>query len=220
MFKALIFDFDGVILDSEPLHYQACSVVFKQLGITISYDEYVKECLGYADKDMFPKFFATRNLFFTVEKINYVMEEKTKQFQAIIRDCDILPMIDAVDQYINYIANKIPKLAICSGSTKNEILAVLAKIKHGSLLTYFDKIVTSEDVKHGKPSPEGYLLTAGQLNLSPSECLVIEDTPHGVDAAKAAGMRVIALTTSYKQEQLQHADQIITHFAQLIPVYD
>ncbi len=216
MFQALIFDFDGVILDSEPLHYEACSFVLKQSGLALSYEEYVEKYLGFSDKEMFPKLFSSRNFSFSLDKINALIEEKTKQYQEIIRQVDSLPMIDSVDRYIDYISQKIPKVAICSGSTRNEIMAVLTKLKQGKLQTYFNTIVTSEDVQQGKPSPEGYLLTAKRLNVSPSECLVIEDTPHGVEAAKAAGMHVVAVLTSYKKDQLQHADKIITHFNQLI----
>jgi beta-phosphoglucomutase len=216
MYQAVIFDFDGVILDSEPLHYEACSYVFKQLGLALSYAEYVEKYLGLSDKEMFPKFFSARNLSFSLEKVNVLIEEKTQQYQEIIRQCDSLPMINSVDRYIDYISQKMPKIAICSGSTRNEIMAVLKKLKQGRLQTYFNTIVTSEDIKHGKPSPEGYLLTAKSLGVSPNECLVIEDTPHGIEAAKAAGMYVIALLTSYTKNQLQYADKIITHFDQLI----
>lgn len=216
MFQAVIFDFDGVILDSEPLHYEACSHVFNQLGLTLSYAEYTEKYLGLSDKEMFPKLFSAKNLSFSLDKINALIEEKTKQYQEIIKLCDNLPMIDSVDRYINYVSQKTPKLAICSGSTRNEVMAVLTKFKQGELQTYFNTIVTSEDVQHGKPSPEGYLLTAKQLNVSPNQCLVIEDTPLGIEAAKAAGMHVIALLTSYKKEELHHADKIISHFNQLI----
>lgn len=216
MFQAVIFDFDGVILDSEPLHYEACCHVFKTLELTLNYAEYVEKYLGLSDKEMFPKFFSARNYHFSRDEMNVFFEEKTKQYQEIIRQCDNLPMIDSVDQYIDYISKKVPKLAICSGSTRNEILAVLMKLKQGGLQPYFNAMVTSEDVQHGKPSPEGYLLTAQRLNVSPNQCLVIEDTPHGVEAAKAAGMYAIALLTTYTKDQLQHADEVITHFSQLI----
>lgn len=216
MFQAVIFDFDGVILDSEPLHYEACSHIFKQLGLVLSYEEYVEKYLGLSDKEMFPKLFSAKNLSFSLEKINTLIEEKTKYYQEIVELCDTLPMIDSVDRYIGYISQKIPKLAICSGSTRNEIMAVLTKFKQGKLQTYFNTIVTSEDIQKGKPSPEGYLLTAKRLSVSPNQCLVIEDTPHGIEAAKSAGMHVIALLTSYKKDQLLQADKIISHFNQLI----
>ena len=216
MFQAVIFDFDGVILDSEPLHYKACSYVLENLGLVLSYPEFVEKYLGICDKEMFPKLFSQKNYSLSLDKMNALIEEKTKRYQEIIRQCDKLPMIDFVDQYIAYVSKKVPKIAICSGSTRNEIMAVLEKLKQGALKASFDTIVSSEDVQHGKPSPEGYLLTAKRLNISPSRCLVIEDTPHGVEAAKAAGMYVIALLTSYTRNQLQHAYKIISHFSQLV----
>jgi beta-phosphoglucomutase len=216
MFKAVIFDFDGVILDSEPLHYEACSHVFKPLGLTLNYAEFVEKYLGLADKEMFPKFFSARNVHVTSEKMNALMEEKTRQYQKIIRQCEDLPMIDSVDVYMDCISQKVPKLGICSGSTRNEISAVLSKLKSGTLQSYFNTIVTSEDVQQGKPSPEGYLLTAKRLDVLPEHCLVIEDTPHGVEAAKTAGMYVIALLTTYTKNQLQQADEVVSHYSQLI----
>ncbi|KTC83781.1 HAD family hydrolase [Legionella brunensis] len=216
MFQAVIFDFDGVILDSEPLHFKACSYVFKKLGLALSYDEYVEKYLGFSDKEMFPKFFSERGCSFSLDKIKDLIREKTVRYQEIIKQCDDLPMIDSVDQCIVNISKKIPKIAICSGSTRNEIGVVLAKLKQGRLQAYFDTIVTAEDVQRGKPSPDGYLLTAQRLNVLPNQCLVIEDTPHGVEAAKAAGMYVVALLTSYTKNQLQNADKIINNFSQLI----
>lgn len=151
-----------------------------------------------------------------MDKINALIEEKTSRYQEIIKQCDELPMINSVDQYILYISKKISKISICSGSARNEIMAVLTKLKQGRLQAYFNTIVTSEDIQRGKPSPDGYLLTAQRLNVSPDQCLVIEDTPHGVEAAKAAGMYVVALLTSYTKDQLQKADKIINNFSQLI----
>jgi len=89
-------------------------------------------------------------------------------------------------------------------------------VRQGKLLSYFDTIVTSDDVKTGKPSPEGYLLTAQQLDVLPSQCLVIEDTPHGVKAAKSAGMQVIGLMTTYDRQQFLMADRVVSGYRQLL----
>jgi len=215
MFQALIFDFDGVILDSEPLHYQACSYVLEKFGIVLSYADYVNNYLGLTDKEMFPKLFAESHSL-SMDTMATLIEEKSKKYQEIVKQCEHLPMIDSVDRYIAYISKIIPKIAICSGSSRDEIMAVLTKLNHGELIPYFNTIVSSEDVKHGKPSPEGYLLTAKRLHVLPHHCLVIEDTPYGVAAAKAAGMHVIALLSSYTRDEFQQADKIITHFDQLI----
>ena len=108
------------------------------------------------------------------------------------------------------------RLAICSGSTKPEIEAVLTKAHEGKLASFFEIMVTSEDVMQGKPSPEGYLLTAKKLGVSPHRCMVIEDTPHGIQAAKQVGMNVIALLTTYKKYQLAEANKIVNSFKELL----
>ncbi len=165
---------------------------------------------------MFPKLLEAQGFEFSLEKINNLIEKKTQQYQEIIKREDNLPMIDAFDQYLFFIAQQTTKIAICSGSSRNEIMAVLKKLKQGQLQTYFNTIVTSEDVKQGKPSAEGYLLAAERLNVLPEHCLVVEDTPHGVEAGKAAGMHVVALLTSYSKQKLQIADRIIRNFNELM----
>lgn len=95
-------------------------------------------------------------------------------------------------------------------------MAVLSKVRQGKLRAYFDTIVTAEDVQIGKPSPEGYLLTAKRLDVLPSRCLVIEDTPYGVNAAKAAGMQVIGLMTTYERQHFFTAERVVKGYRQLL----
>ena len=216
MFEAVIFDFDGVILDSEPIHYQACSQVFEALGMPLAYEEYVAKYLGLADKEMFPKFLMDRAQNYSSDKIEALIAQKVENYQTLISLDEDLPMIDGVDCYIFQLSKTIEKIAICSGSAREEVITVLAKLRRGTLQPYFNLMVTSEDVQKGKPSPEGYLLTAERLNVPPERCLVIEDIPHGVSAAKAAGMYVIALLTSYQRHQFHHADKVVDGFNQLI----
>ncbi|MBA2650792.1 MAG: HAD family phosphatase [Tatlockia sp.] len=216
MFDAIIFDFDGVILDSEPLHYEACCEVLEVLGIELSYEEYIENYLGLADKDMFPKLLSNKNYSFSAGAIKELIHTKVAAYITIINSRDQLPLIDHFEQFLFNMAPKVKQMAICSGSAKTEIAAVLSKVRQGELQTYFNAIVTSEDIKKGKPSPEGYLLTARRLNLCPSHCLVIEDTPHGVLAAKAAGMRAIGLLTTYDKHQFVNADKLVTGFKQLL----
>lgn len=220
MFQAVIFDFDGVILDSEPLHYKACAAVFEKIGLILDYEEYVDKYLGFADKDMFPKLFSDRGFDYSADNINAFIAEKVSRYQEIIRHSNDLPIIDSVDQYLVELSKRSTKIAICSGSTRHEIMAVLTKLKQGELLTYFNTIVTSEDVQRGKPSPEGYLLSTQRLEVRPEQCLVIEDTPHGIEAAKTAGMYVVALLTSYSKNELKNADKIISNFSELIEALD
>lgn len=216
MFEVIIFDFDGVILDSEPIHYEACCDVLKPLGITISYKEYMDQYLGLADKDMFPKLLKNEGLSCSNIEIQGFIQQKSVAYINIINSSDSLPLIADFDQFIFKIASKVQKIAICSGSSLSEITAVLSKVRQGKLRAYFDTIVTAEDVQIGKPSPEGYLLTAKRLNVLPAHCLVIEDTFHGVKAAKAAGMQVIGLMTTYEKQHFLMAERVVTGYRQLL----
>ncbi|WP_148340273.1 HAD family hydrolase [Aquicella siphonis] len=219
MFKAVIFDFDGVILDSEPLHYQACCTVFKQLGYALSYDEYTEKYIGTSDKDMFPLLLKTIGLDFTSHEVQSLINMKVEAYIHIIRHHDSLPMIPDLDNYLSSINRDTTKIAICSGSTKNEIRIVLERLLQGRLQSLFDCIITSDDVTHGKPSPEGYQLTANRLGVKPADCLVIEDSPHGVRAAKSAGMYVTGLSTTYPASQLAHADKIVSGYRELMQLH-
>lgn len=216
MFEAIIFDFDGVILDSEPLHYEACCYALNPLGITINYSEYMEKYLGLSDKDMFPKLLHNEGFSYSDIEIKHLIQQKAKAYMNIINTRDPLPLVVDFEQFIFKIASKVKKIAICSGSSHSEINTVLSKVRQGKLYAYFDTIVTTEDVQRGKPSPEGYLLTAERLNVVPGDCLVIEDTLHGVKAAKAAGMQVIGLMTTYDRHQFLTADKVIRGYRQLL----
>lgn len=216
MFDGIIFDFDGVILDSEPLHYRSCHHALKKVGISLSVEEFDKKYLGLADKDLFPLVLSHYGKNLSPSQTQELINDKINDYVNLISTSDDLPTISGAKEYIEIVSKENKQLAICSGSSRKEILTILNKIHDGILLSYFKTITSSDDVKQGKPSPEGYLLTAKRLNLSPSRCLVIEDSPHGVNAAKEAGMYVIALLTTYSESQLAKADMITKDFNTLL----
>lgn len=216
MFEAVIFDFDGVILDSEPIHYEACCYVLKDTGLVITYQEYVEKYLGLCDKEMFPSLLKQKGYNFSPDEINSMINKKIESYIHIINNHTNLPFIPYVDQYIAHAANNDIKIALCTGSTRREVSAVLSRLKHGKLQSYFRTIVTSEDVQYGKPSPEGFLLTANRLGVLPAKCLVIEDSPHGIEAAKRAGMYVIGLLTTHNKSELQNANRTAEGFEELL----
>jgi beta-phosphoglucomutase len=216
MIKAVIFDFDGVILDSEPLHYEACCLALKHINISLTYKEYLNEYLGLSDKEMFPQLIMSHDLFLSSKEINLLIDKKVEHYAHLINGRNKLPFIPGVDQYILNKHRKGIKLAICTGSTKTELLPVLERFKHGNLTEYFDVIVTSEDVQYGKPSPEGYNLAVEQLGLLPADCQAFEDSAYGIEAAKKAGLHVTALDTTHPRHALQNADSIISSFEELL----
>jgi len=219
MYEALIFDFDGVILNSEPIHIKACCSVFSEMGITLPSSDYFSKYIGLSDKQMFPLIIAEEGLAISAEMIGNMIEKKIQAYASLIGNSDHLPIVNGLEQFIDVSIDHFGKAAICTGSTKIEVMSVLNKLNLENLHSRFDTMVTSDDVQEGKPSPEGYLLTAKRLATSPDRCLVIEDSPHGIDAAKTAGMDVIALTTTFAKERLSKADEVFDDFVSILDKY-
>ncbi len=124
-------------------------------------------------------------------------------------------MTQDLDWFLVRAEKKYGKIGICSGSNRYSIIKILEKIHYGRLARFFTTIVSSEDVSLGKPSPEGYLLAAHRLQSKPENCLAIEDSEHGVAAAKAGGMLVAGLLTTLSRDQLANADMIVHDFKEL-----
>mgnify|MGYP003574911461 CR=1 FL=1 len=195
-FKAIIFDFDGVLFDSEKFHLQACNEVFKSLGFNIPEHEYFQHYVGLSDREMFPLILNIKKIEIKHDPLKILINKKIETYKKIIDGKKTLAGFLNVKTFINKYFKRIEHFAICSGSTKIELETVLNKLEGGQLKKFFNPIITSENVSIGKPSPEGYLLTAKQLGLLPEHCLAIEDTQKGASAAKTAGMRVAALSIS------------------------
>lgn len=213
MYKALILDFDGVILHSEPIHYQAYNMLLNEYSITLSEKEYFSDYAGLSDKELFPKLFKNKNV--PLPQMDELIGQKVAIYNQLIRDMTVLPLINGLAEYMNNARQMFSKIAICSGASKSEVMVVLNKLYQQKIIPSFDVIVTAEDVQCGKPSPEGYLLTAHLLDVLPAQCMVVEDSPHGILAAKEAGMHVIALTTTFDSSLLQQADMIVADFVRL-----
>ncbi len=213
--KAIIFDFDGVLFDSEKLHLQACNKVFEKLGFTISNDEYFQKYAGLADDEMFESIFNNKKISCSAEQSKLHRMRKIEEYKKIIHDKKPLEGIEGIREFLATHSKSINNFAICSCATRVEIDATLNLLEGGSLKKYFKVITAKDDINEGKPSPEGYLLTANRLNISPENCLVIEDTPIGIAAAKAAGMKVVALTTTHNSSSLTHANFIADHYTKI-----
>lgn len=220
MIEAFIFDFDGVILDSEPMHYEACCVALKHLGIKLDYYEYKQHYLGQTDKDMFPKLLNDKGYFLASEQFDELIQAKIIAYDRIIKTQIQLPVLPDFELFLYKIAERTNKIAICSGSNRDIITFALKQLDEGTIHSLFEIITSCEDVQFGKPSAEGYLLTARRLGCSPESCFVIEDSPSGIKAARTAGMRVAGLLTTYDSAQLFEADFIATGFSDLIDRHD
>lgn len=206
--RALIFDFDGVIADDEPLHLRAFQQALAVEGITIGEDDYYARYLGFDDHDAIVE--ALRESGRAVEDatVDALMAAKAAHFLALVRDgVRIFPGVPA---FVRDAAARVP-LAIGSGALRREIALILA---HAGLASAFGPIVSAEDVAEGKPSPETFLRAHDLLRervpgLVPAECLVVEDSRAGIEGARRAGMRCLAVTNSYPSDALDGADLVV-----------
>ncbi len=216
MLKAVIFDFDGVISDSEILHLRAFNQVLAPHDIEITTQEYYKVYLGMTDVDCYKLLIRKGLLKIGEEKIQGFVEKKYHIFEKLARTEGHL-IEGARDFVLMLRRNKLP-LAICSGSLMAEIELILGQAR---LRPFFTVIVSGDQMKKSKPDPQGYLLTLQKLNrgrqepILASQCVVIEDSHWGLEAAIAAGMHTIAVTNSYDAEQLAMAEKIVTRLSEL-----
>lgn len=214
-FKAIIFDFDGVLFDSEKIHNQACNEVFYTLGFNVSDEEYFQRYVGLSDNEMFPLILNDKNIKCEPDQLKALRTSKINAYKTIINRSESLDGLLDVKSFINSYMHKVDYFAICSGSTREEIDTTLDKLENGTLRQYFKTIITIDDVNVGKPSPEGYLLAAKSLGLQPQHCLAIEDTPKGASAAKSAGMSVAVITTLLNKPYFNDVDLIANSYEEI-----
>ncbi len=211
MLTTIIFDMNGVITDDEDIHELATKEVFKSIGINLSSEDYRKFCLGRTDIAAFTDLLEE----FKIRDKNkdQLIATKSLRYQELIKGnlkvySGVIQLIK--DLYQNY------TLALTSSSTFEEVSAVVDKLEIKDL---FKIIVTSKDVVHGKPHPEPYLLTAKKINVRCEDCLVIEDSENGIQSAKTAGMKCVAITNTEDYKKLIKADRIIDNYSLLTDVY-
>jgi HAD superfamily hydrolase (TIGR01509 family) len=208
MLRAIIFDCDGVIADTEPLHFAALQRVLAEEGITLTEEDYVNHYLAFDDRGCFARAFSN-SAALTTEKLAELIGRKSAYIEPAMRSH--LRFFPGVIDFIRRAADKYP-LAVASGALKREIELIL---ECGGVRDCFIAIVSAEDVARGKPDPESFLkahsiLSArAALAILPRECLVVEDSLHGVEAARLAGMRVLAVTNSYPKDRLSKADFVV-----------
>ena len=216
MLRAVIFDFDGVITDSEILHLQAFNQVLAQHGVEISKKDYYKEYLSYADIDCFTLLRKKGLLKTDTRQIKELGKQKNQVFKELAKT--EVRIFEGVRDFLQMLKdNEIP-MAIYSGALLDEIELILGEAR---LRDFFEVIVSADQVKNGKPNPEGFLLVLKKLNqvreqhIKANQCIVVEDSPMGLEAAKAAGMHTVAVTNSYDAEQLIIAEKIVVRLSDL-----
>ena len=205
MLAAVVFDFDGIIVDSEPMHFRAFNTALQPLNIQISWKDYCETYIGYDDRDAFRAIFKNNGIKKCARDVKHLIEEKAKVFQTYVHNGEATPLPGAVE-LIQSIPNRLP-VALCSGALREDIDPI---IKNLGIANAFCEIVTAENTPKSKPHPAPYQLTLKRLGIEePASVVAIEDTPAGIMSAKGAGLKVLAVTNSYDREFLHEADAII-----------
>jgi HAD superfamily hydrolase (TIGR01509 family) len=203
MLQAVIFDFDGVIADSEALHYQALNTIFKRFGVDVPKELHWQKYLGYTDLENIEAVNRDFSMGLDAAAIDEQIDAKKIVFDELASKESVI--FDGVQAFIRMLMDNGVRIAICSGALLSDIELML---EGTSFADVFEVIVTADDVTHGKPDPEGYLQALEKLNqqgkppIEASGCIVIEDSHWGLEAATAAKMNPIAVTNSYSRDQL------------------
>uniref|UniRef100_UPI003216A22C HAD family hydrolase n=1 Tax=uncultured Draconibacterium sp. TaxID=1573823 RepID=UPI003216A22C len=205
--KAIIFDMDGVLVNSEPYHVEIEKRIFKKAGLSIPNEEHARY-MGTATDVMWKQIIKSRNLALDIEEMTQLTIAEAQPFFLNLEKID--PMPGLVDLLYKMINQRIP-MAVASSSDKETIGIILQK---SGLKSYFQHIVSSSEVGKSKPEPDVFLHTAHLLDTEPGNCIVIEDSKNGIKAAKAAGMFCVAYNgvSGLSQDQSQ-ADLIIDDYS-------
>ncbi len=208
--QAVIFDFDGVLVDSEPVHCRAFLDVVGRYDIGLTEEQYYAKYLGYTDAECVRALSRDFGVDLSGSRGEALLAEKTARFEALARGNNWL--IDGAEELVRTLASKDVHLAICSGALRGDIALML---EGTGLLSCFEVVVTAEDVDRGKPDPEAFVLCVDRLRaldeaVRREGCVVIEDSHWGLEAARAAGLRRVAVAHTYVQMRLEpRADRVV-----------
>lgn len=210
MLKAVVFDFDGIIVDSEPLHYRAFQKILAPLGVGFPWQEYLDRYMGFDDRDAFREAFRVHGRDLHEGQLAELIAAKAAVFHEVAAD-GVTPYPGVVE-LITAISGNLP-LALCSGALRSDVEPILAQL---SLAGAFDCMVTAEEVPASKPDPASYLLAVRRLQtlfpaqfITAPEAVAIEDTPAGITSAVQAGLKVLSVTNSYPAAELTHAARTV-----------
>lgn len=215
MLRALIFDFDGVLVDSEPVILRLTQEMAAREGWKVSAEEYYRDYLALDDRGIVERLYHSHGRAVDPQRRDDLVAWKARNYRAITRKG--LPSFPGAADFVRGAAARYP-LVIASGSLRNEIESLLEKLQ---LRESFRFIISAEDTERSKPNPEIYLKALARLQelsdfqstkLHASECLAIEDAPGGIQAARAAGLRCLALAQSRPKQELSQADWVYAGF--------
>ncbi|MEN6437443.1 MAG: HAD family phosphatase [Syntrophobacter sp.] len=209
--RAVIFDCDGILVDTEPLHYRAFQKVLVPLGLGHDFEHYMEQYIGFDDRDAFLYAFKEAGRDIDAVILSSLIEAKAHALQQMIARG--APTFPGVVELVRELSARGLPMAVASGALRHEVLAFVGSLGIGEA---FCAVVSADDVRKSKPDPETYVLALERLReaqgwttLDPMACIAIEDTPAGIRSAKGAGMFVIAVTNSFPQSELGDADHVV-----------
>jgi len=207
-FKAALFDLDGVILDTMGAHAEAWREAGTALNLEIDEHEiYLRE--GEKGEISARDFIKANGLMLTKARVRTLLETKEKLFTSLARRPKIFPQ--AVELLAACKKQGWP-LALVTGTSRSE----MEKIVPPEIAGMFDAAVCGDEVRHGKPNPEPYMAAASLIKLQPRDCLAVENAPYGIQSAKTAGCRVVAVRSYLTDEDLKEAHQLVDDLAELM----
>lgn len=211
--KAVLFDFNGVIINDELIHQQLIDQILIEENLRPQPGEFQKFCLGRSNRAILTNLLTHRGRVVTETYLQQLIQRKTKAYQQHLEKLEKLPLYPGLEDFIFKLRSRSVfegdslKLAVVSGAIRSEVELVLNR---ANLAKYFTVIVAGDEITSSKPEPDGYLLAVERLNqqysgldLQPSECLAIEDTLAGIQAAKRAGIGVVGVANTYPFHMLQ-----------------
>lgn len=211
--RAVVFDFDGVLADTERLHLVALRDTLATRGWTLTDEDYFTHYLGYDDRGCMTEFARRQGVSLSGEHLHTLLGDKEERYASLVARGEVLyPTARAC---IERLADVFP-LAIASGSLRGEIETILDA---NDLLSFFSVIVGADDVKEGKPAPESYVRAVDLLGVAGAEAVAIEDSPWGLQSARGAGLRTIGITTSYAAPALTDAMRVVTTLDEITPAF-
>jgi beta-phosphoglucomutase family hydrolase len=205
--EAVIFDLDGTLIDNNSYHIEAWKVFYDKIGKPFSKEDYMQNINGRVNSDIFNYIFSTT---LSPEMIEMYSNEKEAMYRELYKS-HIKPVNGLIDFLEELEKEKIPKAIATSGLSPN----INFMFEHVPIKKYYADVIDASKITKGKPHPEIFLKAADAVHANPKNCIAFEDSVAGIRSAKAAGMKVIALTTTHTSEDVKEADLIIKDYTEI-----
>lgn len=218
--KAILFDFNGVIINDELIHQQLVTEILEKENIRTNEEEYWETCLGKSDRSCLRDILILHGRFVPENYLTKLIEAKNRAYRERLAELETLPIYPEVEPFLEKILQQGLLMGVVTGALRSEVELVLDRAE---ITPYFNTIVAGDEVQESKPEPQGYLLAVERLyrqntylQIRPGDCLAIEDSYPGIEAAKRAGMQVVGVANTYPFHMIQRrADWSVDYLSDL-----